>query len=34
MLGGLLAAGRVRDPAERRFLEERVQELGAKLRTR
>ena len=27
MLGGLLATGRVADPAERRFLEKRLEEL-------
>ena len=33
MLGGLLAAGRIRDPAEQRFLEGRLEELEARLRT-
>jgi hypothetical protein len=33
MLGGLLAAGRIRDPAEQRFLEGRLQELDTRLRT-
>ena len=32
MLGGLLAAGRIRDPEERRFLQGRLEELEARLR--
>ncbi len=32
MLGGLLASGRVRDPAERRFLEQRLQEIERRIR--
>ncbi len=31
LLGGLLAEGRIRDPAERRFLEHRLQELEQRL---
>jgi hypothetical protein len=30
MLGGLLASGRVRDPAEARFLKERLDALEAR----
>ncbi len=31
MLGGMLAAGRIRDPAERRFLEARLEELERRI---
>jgi hypothetical protein len=31
MLGGLLAAGRIRDPEERRFLQERLEEVERRL---
>lgn len=31
MLGGLLAAGRIRDPEERRFLESRLQDIETRL---
>jgi hypothetical protein len=31
MLGGLLATGRINDPAERRFLEGRLEELERRL---
>jgi len=34
MLGGMLAAGRIRDPNERRFLEGRLKELEARLANR
>jgi hypothetical protein len=30
MLGGLLASGAIRDPAEARFLKERLEELEAR----
>lgn len=33
MLGGLLAAGRIRDPEEQRFLQGRLQELELRLKT-
>ena len=32
MLGGLLATGRIRDPAERRFLQDRLEQLEQRLR--
>lgn len=32
LLGGLLAEGRIRDPAERRFLEQKLQELEQRVR--
>jgi hypothetical protein len=34
MLGGLLAAGRIRDPEERRFLQGRLEELERRIRDR
>ena len=34
MLGGLLATGRIRDPVERRFLQQRLEELEQRLRRR
>ena len=32
MLGGMLAAGRIRDPEERRFLQGRLEELDRRLK--
>ena len=32
MLGGLLDSGRIQDPAEARFLQERLEELEARIR--
>ena len=34
MLGGLLASGRIADPAEQRFLRERLEELERRLGSR
>jgi hypothetical protein len=34
MLGGLLATGRIRDPVERKFLQQRLEELEQRTKSR